>query len=206
MKIRFAAIFAVLAGALSAGITPVMAQDQVGVLVGLNSASVNLEAEGFEIDADRRAGFAAGLYWVHALQGPLGIEVDALFAQKGVSLPASVFGDDLDLKLSYLDFPVLVRYSRPATPSVGFHAYVGPSFNLKLGDTIEVNGIEQEADSPIESFETALVFGGGLTFGAIRVDARYGLGLSSIADEADVELASSVKNRVFSILFGLRFR
>jgi hypothetical protein len=206
MNIRFAGIFTILLGTLSAGITPAMAQDEVGVLAGVNSANVNFESEMFTIEGDSRTGFAAGLYWTRALQGALGVEVDALFAQKGVSLPASVFGNDIALKVSYLDIPVLARYSRLATTSVGFQAYIGPSFNLKLGDTIEVNGIEQEEDSGIESFETAVVFGGGVAFGRVRVDARYGLGLTSLADAADAEFAASVKNRVFSVLVGFRLR
>jgi hypothetical protein len=206
MKIRTAAVTAVLIGWVAGFASPAAAQDQLGVLVGLNSANVEFDVEGTSVSLDRRNGFAGGVYWVRALGEAGGVEVDALIAQKGTSISGDLFGSDMSIKLTYLDIPVLARFNGAATPTVGFQAYAGPSFNFKLSESFELEGVDFESEDEVKSFEMAVVLGGGVSFGRIRVDARYGLGLTSLADEDELGIDGSAKNRVFSILFGIALR
>ena len=79
---------------------------------------------------------------------------------------------------------------------------VGPSFNFKISEKFEENGVEIDNDEDgIEGVETALVFGGGVHVGGFRVDLRYGIGLSNIIKDSEIE-GFTGKNRVFSILVG----
>jgi len=186
--------------------TPSTASAQVGVLVGLNMANVNFDTEGssFDVNGDRRTGFVAGLAFNLPIQDIFSVEVDALFAQKGAkfNLSAGSLRDTVDVKLDYVDVPVMGRINLPGSGPVRVHLLLGPSFNFKIREKFEQDGLEIDDDEDgVEGVETALVFGGGVHMGAFRVDLRYGIGLSNIIKESDLE-GFTGKNRVFSILVG----
>ena len=206
MKLRSARIVLVLASIWLA--IPSTASAQVGVLVGLNMANVSFEAEdesGITISGDRRNGFVAGLSFNLPLQDIFSVEVDALFAQKGTEFTFSEFGqtDIGKIKLNYLDIPVLGRINLPSSGTTRVHLLVGPSFNFKIDEKFEENGEESDNDEDqIETLETALVFGVGVSVNRFRVDLRYGLGLSNILTDNATDGELTGKNRVFSILVG----
>lgn len=176
--------------------TPSTASAQMGVLVGLNSANLKFDPEE-EFKPERRAGFVAGLSFNVPLQDMFSVELDALFAQKGAKL--SEGSDKAEIKLSYVDFPVMGRINVPGSGPVRVHLLAGPSFNFKVSEGFEENGQESDEEDQVEKFETALVIGGGLTVSRFRIDLRYGLGLSNIAKDSG---SDKVKNRVFSVLVG----
>ena len=139
MKFRAGAIVLVLAVIGLA--TPSTASAQVGVLVGLNMANVNFEVEdsSFDVNGDSRTGFVAGLSFNMPIQDIFSVEVDALFAQKGAqfNLSAGGFSESVDVKLDYVDVPVMGRVNLPGSGPVRVHLLLGPSFNFKISEKFE---------------------------------------------------------------------
>lgn len=175
--------------------TPSTASAQMGVLVGLNSANVSLDPEPDDFKTGSRTGFVGGLSFNVPLQDRFSVELDALFAQKGTKLSAP--GETQEVKLNYLDIPVMGRINMSGSGPARLHLLIGPSFNFKLSEKFDPE--EGNEDDQFEKFETALVIGGGVTVSRFRIDLRYGLGLSNIIkDEEDF----TGKNRVFSVLVG----
>ena len=207
MKYRAAAIVLVLAAIGLA--TPSTASAQVGVLVGLNVANVNFDVTdtNVSVNGDAQTGLVAGLSFNMPVQSIFSVEVDALFAQKGTKFTFAEFGlvDTGKMKLNYVDVPVLGKFNLTGPAPVGVHLLVGPSFNFKISEKFEENGVEldDEEEDQIETVETALVIGGGVHMGAFRVDVRYGIGLSNILKDSASDGFFVGKNRVFSILVGI---
>ena len=204
MTIRSTATVFVLVAALGMAI-PSTASAQVGVLVGLNVANVNFDAtdSSLSIKGDSRTGLVAGLSFNMPIQDMFSVEVDALFAQKGTKFTAteSGFTDSAKIKLNYVDIPVLGRINVNGSAPVGVHLLIGPSFNFKVSEKFDPEDAAEPEDS-IEKMETALVFGGGVHAGNVRVDLRYGVGLSDIVKDSASDGFFTGKNRVFSILVG----
>jgi hypothetical protein len=202
MTLRSASTLFVLMTVLSMAM-PTAASAQIGVLAGLNLADVNFESDviGFDISGESRAGFIGGVAFNVPLQEMFSVELDALFSQKGSEF--STFGETGKLRTTYIDIPVLGRYNVPGSAPVRIHVLAGPSFNFKVDESIEP---EEDADDQIETFETALVFGGGVTVNRFRVDVRYGWGLTDIVKDEESEGLFTGKNRVFSVLAGFNLR
>ena len=179
---------------------PRTASAQMGVLVGINSANVDFDADdaGFNISGDRRAGFVGGVSFNLPLQDMFSVEADALFAQKGTEF--SFAGETGKARANYLDIPVLGRINLTGSDTARVHLFVGPSFNFKLSESFDPD--EGNDEDEFETFEAALVFGGGVTVSRFRIDLRYGLGLSNILTESAGGDVLTGKNRVFSILVG----
>jgi hypothetical protein len=198
MKLRLALVGLMLA-AISVA-TPRPASAQPGLLVGLNSATLKLDDdEGTDIG--RRMGLAAGVAFNLPLQDMFSVELDALYAQKGANLSEQGGPGTLDVKLGYVDIPVLGRINLPGSGPARVHLLFGPSFNFKVSEDFEEDGVESDdEEDQVESFETAFVIGGGFTVNVFRIDLRYGLGLSNISKGAGD--GDEVKNQVFSVLVG----
>lgn len=146
-------------------------------------------------DVGRRDGAAIGIGFVSG--GPLGIGVDAMYVQRGIT------GDiGSSRELDYIDVPIYLRLAA-SNPSVEPYVLAGPqiSFELKCDD----NG--DDCPSGRDRTTYAGIIGAGLRFPAvagISVEGRYVYGLS------DLELGTvgddeSYRTRSFMLLFGLGF-
>lgn len=203
------AVMVILAGGASAALAQ---ERQIGLKAGINVAS--LVFDGDEVDSynERRIGFAAGGFGVWPLSGPTAIQVEALFSQKGAKF--SEESEDLaaTLELDYLDIPVMLRVQGPAIGSNRLHFFGGPSVSYRSAarsklayegfdfDEGSIDNIENE----IERFDFGVVAGAGLDIGRrIVVDARYSWGLRTV--NKDTSEGVKIKNRLFSIMGGVRF-
>ena len=143
-----------------------------------------------------RTGFAVGV--AYASGGLLGLGIEGLYAQRGVS--SSTSGDSRHL--DYIDLPayVLANLSLPGfTP----FAYAGPqlSFELHCG----AGGGPCPSGRPKTT--TAAVIGGGARFGsgrAISLEGRYVYGLTDLK-LSTITTGTSYLTRSFLILAGLSF-
>jgi outer membrane protein with beta-barrel domain len=196
--IRSVCVTCVLVALSSIAVPSTAAAQAPGVLVGYNSANINFEATGLTVSADSRSGFIGGFTYNQPVQDMFSVEFDALVSMKGTQFDFGG-GDKGTARITYLDVPVLARGTFPSSGTVRAHVLAGPSFNFKINTKFEPAG---EDDS--EAFETALVFGGGVTVNIFRVEARYGWGLTNIIKDPGEDLTG--KNRVFSILFGVELR
>jgi len=109
--------------------------------------------------------------------------------------------DELNWNFNYLNIPIMAQFY----VSNGFFLETGPQigFNLKAEIKDEESGTTFDLDDEIKSTDISWGLGAGYkTASGFGFGARYNLGLSSIAEETDVD----IKNRGFQVgvfyLFG----
>jgi hypothetical protein len=167
-----------------------------GVKAGLNVATLKFDEDDDE-ETGSLTGAAAGVFLSKMLNDMWGVNVEGLFSQKGAKAKV---GDE-KFKLTYIDVPVLLTLSPKSSGSARFNVHTGPqlSFNTKA----EAQSGDQKVDvkDQIKSTDFGWVLGVGVSGGRFSADARYTLGLSKIAEDGD-----NVKNRVFSILVGVKLK
>ena len=208
---RHRVVIAVLAGAvlLVGTAAPAAAQENtLGVKVGLNLARFSFDEDDFLLESDGRTGLLAGVFITREIQEGFGLQIEGLITQKGDKLEDTFFDEEFDVKLTYLEIPVLGRYTLPIrTGETRVHILAGPAFGLKIGDHQELDGeeIDEDFDQDLKGADIGFALGGAVEFGLFHVDARYTWGLVNINDD---EFADDlpVKNRAFTISVGYRFR
>src|SRR5687767_13160292 len=183
-----------------------MAQQAVfGVKAGINLAKINFDPEPDEDVMDFRRGFVGGLFVVAPMTDLIAFQGEALFSQKGASFDEG--GDEAEVELDYLEVPLLLRVGRAPSGSTSFHAFAGPSVGLKLRaratSTFDGETEDEDIGDDVETFDLGLVAGAGVDVGRFTLDGRYTWGLRNVNNLAPDEV--EIKNRVFSIMAGVRF-
>ena len=146
-------------------------------------------------DLHSRTGFAIGL----GIQSsaPVGLGLEALYAQRGVS--GGALGESRDL--DYVDVPLYLRIAAP-TPGISPFAYAGPqaSFEIKCRAG---GGVCPNTDRPKTTYAGVIGAGVRLT-GGLTLEGRYVYGLTDLK-LSTVSTTKSYKNRSFMVLLGLGF-
>jgi hypothetical protein len=203
MRAAIVAVCVVLAGA------PAFAQGAGGgVMVGVNIANVKADVGGGSINLDSRNGIIAGGFAVIPVASHFAIEPGAFYSTQGAKLKDIEFFGSGTVKLTYLQVPVLARVTAPLAPSTGLRVFAGPSFGFRLSAKARAAGETEDTniEEDFESFDMGAVFGGGIVIGPFIADARYTMSLRNIAKTLqDAPDGESVKNRVFSIMAGIKF-
>lgn len=191
---------------------PVSAAAQVGggVKGGLTLGDVPNWADSFDeagLSSGQRMGFAAGGFLTISLGSGFMIQPEVLYTQKGKKFDVGADGSSgiFKFEADYVDVPILARLTFGKV--VRGYVFAGPSMDFKLSakmTTAIVGESEEEEDisDEIENFEFAMVFGGGVEFGPLLLEARWSEGLTNLAKDAD---APDLKSRTFLFLAGLRF-
>lgn len=201
MPRRFVVLMLLLAAPLGAQYRAAPTQT-FGVLGGLASGKLVVSGEGGDFTFGARNAPALG-FSMHRTGGasPLGIELDLLYLQKGFR--TEVDGATAELKLAYLELPILLRYSIGSGPyllgggSVAVRLSCSGAFGDGEGGTVGGNCQPGSA----KTFDYGLMVGAGITRDRLSLTARYGLGLAGILDdEADV----TTKTRTLLVLVGVR--
>jgi hypothetical protein len=178
------ALLLLCAGSASAQITG------QGVRGGVNIATVRAVAGGY-------------LTW--RMFSWLELQPEVLYSLKG----ARVGDEDVDAKvlLDYLDVPLLARISRGAPGSRRFYGVGGIALGvlLRARTRADFGGATEEIDikDDVETLDLGAVFGGGMEFGSLVVDARYTHGIRDI--DKDTTDTVKIKTRAASITVGNRF-
>lgn len=176
-------------------------------MVGLKGGFVAAELTGnLEDGLASRTGFGLGAF-LQVMVGPnWSIQPEALYLAKG----ASEDEGDGEVKVNYLQIPMLVQYHLP-TPGVSPRLFAGPSVAFEIGCDVEEGGVSVECgelDINTKSADFGLVFGAGVDIPAggvvLTLDGRYDMGVTNVSDEpeeADVE----IKNRAWEFFAGVGF-
>jgi len=184
----------------------------VGVKGGVSLADVPNFADGVDAASDvldRRIGYAVGGFVALGLGNGFSIQPEALYTQKGMgaSAPGGTASSEFKLKADYVDVPILGRF----TFGKGLRGYVfaGPSLNFLISAKAKsgFGGTASETDvsEDMESFEAALVLGGGIEIGPLLVEARWSEGLTNILVEGKGPAGTDLKTRTLLVLGGIRF-
>lgn len=104
--------------------------------------------------------------------------------------------------LNYLTLPVLAKYS---FEDAGFGAYLGPQIGYLLSAKGIFEGDSEDLKEDLKSTDISGIIGVEYFLPAgIGISARYQLGLSNIAKDAD-EGEGSIKNNALTFTLGYRF-
>ena len=151
----------------------------------------------------------------------MAIQPELLYSIKGAEF--SDFGIDFKFKLTYLEIPVLLRFTIPTEGNVAPALFAGPSvaFNISSKLSGDSAGISVDVDiDNARSVDFGLVLGGAVTVGSgnakFFIDGRYNLSLTNAFEDVsppglfDVVVdaagtAPDVKNSGFMITVGVAF-
>jgi len=156
--------------------------------------------------AKSRTSFFAGASLNLPLSSSVFVQPEALYSGEGGSFDSA--GTTVEIKIAYLQIPVLLGVNLTPAARTGFRVYAGPAVGLKLSCDVSITstGVSVSgacASGSVKSTDFGVTGGAGLTFHGprfnVNVDARYTLGLAKVVESADV------KNRGFSIGAGLSF-
>jgi Outer membrane protein beta-barrel domain len=188
---------------ITAGVSTASAQagmvprTSFGVLGGVNFAKVS----GNDVDgAKTRTGAVGGISLDFHLAPQVSLEIDGLYSQQGTK--SDFDGDDLTLKLDYVQVPVLIKYRFPTHTQLRPFLEVGPyaAFRTKcdLSSGGETASCEDFFGEKAKSTDFGGTAGAGVGFKLGRQElslvARYSMGFTKILSDSDV------KNKVFSVL------
>lgn len=164
---------------------------------------------------DSRIGLALGAYYRYQAGAQFAIQPEINLVQRGGKSSVDFLGQQLktDFRLNYIEIPINFLYT--ATEFEGFYVGGGPSFNVGLGGTLQVDfagesqseNIEFGSDGDFKGF----LLGGNLIAGyqflnGLNVSGFYTHGFSNIAaQEAIDEDNANIKLSNFGIRIGYTF-
>ena len=186
--------------------TMVAGQRTITLRGGLSIASLGGDDAA---DVDSRNGLNIGAFFDLPMSDVLGVQLGAAYVQKGgVDTEAGV---ESELKLNYVELPLLLTISPAAGGNVGFDFFVGPVFSFNTNCEVANATQTFQCSNPLvgldaKSNEWGAMVGAGLDYGisesvSLVLDVFYNYGFTKI-DNSGVD---DVKNRSFSIVAGVSF-
>jgi hypothetical protein len=172
-----------------------------GLIGGLNIATLG----GADASSDSKTlmGYAGGIYLEFSIPGPLSIEAEGIYSQKGAKFSGTVI--TLTDTYAYADIPILLKYYFPL-PMLKVYVYAGPSYSILLSAKRKIESpyaptSDADIKDILSSNDIGAVVGIGGRFSIVRIDARYNLGLSTLDKNGTLK----VYNRVAALYAGIEF-
>jgi hypothetical protein len=179
-----------------------------GVKAGANVSTLQIQSTDLIISPSSRSGVHAGVYVDFRLAGAFGVQVEGLVSQKGTIIKDDPrYDGDLDVRVNYLDVPVLVSYRFAISRTVTLQALAGPVLSLKIGDKQQEGStvLEEGEKQALTSSDFGLSIGGAVLIKSLVVDIRYVWGVLNINDDLDRD-ELIVRNRMLSVAVGWRLK
>lgn len=185
------------------------AQVTLGARTGMNISTVaDVDLEG---EVERLTGLRVEGTATFALVERVGLQFGVAWSPKGASLPIEGTDTRADLRLGYIDFPVLLKVGLATSDNVGAHLLAGGTFSYNHACRLESTAQGSEASFDCEeqgiepaSFDYGASLGAGLsvalgdTGARLVADGIFTLGL------ADLVVDDDARNRVLSLLAGIQ--
>lgn len=200
---RFLSLAALAAILLAA---PASAQLAFGAKAGLNVASLNGDGTS---GLDPRLGFAGGLQARYDLTPTVGLQVEALYSQKGAKDQAEEGQNTVDdgtYQFDYIEIPVLVRVGLPVSRLADAGIYAGPSIGIPVGARFDSAGDNDNRDIDYDgdlSTDIGVAVGADYYAGPVGVDLRYTFGVTDVFEDG-VGIPDA-RNGAFAVSLGYRF-
>jgi len=193
-----------------------------GVKVGLNMSSINDDdidiIVGTGFDTKTRMGFTGGGFAEYSFIPEFSMEAEVLLSMKGSKMENEA-GDEYELKLTYIEIPILVKLNFPMEGKLSPNFYAGPALGFLLSakgpypNEEDEEVIEEDVDIKdyMNTIDYGVVMGVGFEYqmdnGSILFDLRYNLGLSKIGDGEPLDLQTDPdwKNNSISFMVGYSF-
>ncbi len=171
---------------LAASFYSVSAQVEFGAKAGLNLSNF----AGSDVsNAKSKIGFNFGVFAEIAAGEQFSVKPELVYSAQGAKFSGS--GSDVKYNTSYINVPVLAKYSI----TEAFFAEAGPQIGFLTSAKAKSGSNSQDIKEGFKSIDFALAFGAGYEISSnYGVNLRYNLGLSSIDDDN-----AKVKNGVFQL-------
>ena len=222
-KLPGIAVSALAAALLATAALPAIAEAQgrvFGLKGGLTSSKFLFahddEFEGADEFLSNRSSVAGGAFMTFGANRMVGLQVEALYVQKGVSGDADFEGESIEgeMALTYVEVPVLLRVAFPMG-SARPYVFAGGAGAMELSCEISLSSggqtetsecrDEEEGDQSLRTFDLSAVFGAGVELAMgkmiLGLDARLTRGLQSLDESGD----SDVKNQAILFLASVGF-
>jgi hypothetical protein len=172
-------------------IATVSAQAQVGIGLKVGANYSNITGDDAPDSNKRLFGGHAGLTANFPISSDnfFSVQPELLFSMKGAKNDAT----DADLRLYYIDVPVLARFN--AAPL--FFEF-GPQLSINVGDNVDLDGVDPDYR------RTGLGYAAGLGIATplgVSLGLRYNGDVSKLFDEGDAKMY----NDVFMLSLGYTF-
>jgi hypothetical protein len=186
-----------------------------GVKIGIDISSLPNAGELFDqvvrqpsTETSSKAGVTFGGFVILPITGQFSLQPELMFVGKGVKLKQATNNGTVTASLKYLEFPLLLRYAITVGGNPAF-LLVGPTLGVKASTGARLDGSSQtvdfDVDSAVRSFDGGIAFGAGIDYHQYVFEVRYTQGLSDIGTDLFPH-ADALKNRVFAVLAGYRFK
>ena len=118
--------------------------------------------------------------------------------------------ENTGINLSYIDIPILAKFSLPTESEFVPYAFAGPSIGILLSAKYEVVNIEEDIKDETKNIDYGIVLGAGADYkigaGCLLLDVRYSYGLTTIVDaEGDEDAEAKNTGIMFMIGYGYSF-
>jgi len=160
-------------------------------------------------DVSFRKGVAGGLFVAISPAGFFTIQPELLFQQRGAVSENKTLNIKSDVKIGYMNIPVLFKLRLPIAEKFYPHVYIGPQFSYKLKSETSIEAFDLgtiTSDINLRNYDLGGVFGFGLDVEInhlfLTVDFRYALGALDIEESDDFQ----IKNKDLSIMAGAGFK
>ncbi len=171
-----------------------------GFMGGLNLA--NVTGDDVE-DNEMKLCFGGGVFMNFPMTEVISLQPELLYMMKGMELGTY---DDAGARMSYIDIPVLAKFTIPTEGAFAPCFLVGPYIGFNLSAESYFEDQEYDIKDQVKSTDFGLVIGGGFDYamgkGNLIFDATYALGLTTIDDTADDD---DVKNTGIIFMLGYGF-
>ncbi|MEO8577226.1 MAG: porin family protein [Gemmatimonadales bacterium] len=188
----------------------------IGVMAGVNYTKVTQDPEPTDVSYDYRTGWLVGAFLGVPINAMVSIEPQVFYSEKGTKISATQGSAEGEVKLGYVEVPLLLKLWIPASGNVEPYFFAGPEFEYNssckvkgsaFGITSETDCEGSQADIDIKSTDFAATGGAGIQFlmgrQSVRVDARYTYGLTDINDNPADDTKAKLKG--FAVTVGIGF-
>jgi hypothetical protein len=182
------------------------AQIALGIRAGYNNSKISVSEGGVPASGfTRLSGFHGGVDLTIGLATNAGLQVGAVYSQKGVN----VEGFDAKIALDYIDVPVAFVFSIPTEGPVTPRLFIGGVVSFEMSCKLKGAGESLDCGDEDIGARKSTYFSGlggaGIAIaagpGSLIVDAGFQLGLTNISDETDV----TVKFNTIQASLGYQF-
>ena len=195
------------------GVLPASAQNQIGVIGGLNRANLRSDhSKAIGINYGAIAGFGIGGVLVFGLKENISLHFEPMYLQKGTAYDDLEVPDTkLTIKSFYFEVPVLVKLTL-GTGTTRPYLLVGPSIGFLLSSKLKIEGTNEDRDlkDNFKNNDFSLTFGGGVSFptgnNSFFLEGNYNHGFTNIANNEGRFRGIEIKTKGIQIKTGFVFR
>ena len=163
--------------------------------IGMNVSKVS-DMSFSDVKAKSLADFNIGLTGQYRFENSFALETGIIYSRQGVKLKEE--GEKLNIKLGYINVPVLAKYYIVK----GLNVFAGPELGFCVSKKSNFDEIEEGLKDAIKGFSLAASVGAGYEFDCgLLLQMNYNIGLTKINKDGD----EKNRNNVFQVSAGWRF-